>query len=218
MTEKRMEGQASLFDLDIWSGKTFPEPSAATEAKTSRRSSRKSSGSQTRKLPMCLCLIGGGTASLDVSTIRWEDGALLGEFMTLSFGEYPSEENVSRLSQILEDSAHPKYSLSARACNGILNRALKRGKELPKELKTALEKQARDFGSQESTLSEPKEKTDQADLPTSLSKTTPSTDRQCLMASGFDGQMGAKAQGIGYAEEQVPTLKSGGGGMDVLIR
>ncbi len=60
MTEKRMEGQASLFDLDIWSGKTFPEPSAATEAKTSKRSSRKSPGSQTRKLPMCLCLIGGG--------------------------------------------------------------------------------------------------------------------------------------------------------------
>lgn len=142
MTEKRMEGQASLFDLDIWSGKTFPEPSAATEAKTFRRSSRKSSGSQTRKLPMCLCLIGGGTASQDASTIRWVDGPLLGEYTTLSFGEYPSEENVSRLSQILEDSAHPKYSLSARACRGILNRAERRGKELPPELKAALEAQS----------------------------------------------------------------------------
>lgn len=39
-----------------------------------------------------------------------------------------------------------------------------------------------------------------------------------MVAAGFDGQMGAKAQGIGYAEEQAPTLKSGGGGTDVLIR
>jgi hypothetical protein len=48
------------------------------------------------------------------------------------------------LSQILEDSPHPKYSLSAKACQGILNRAAKRGKELPPELKAALEAQARE--------------------------------------------------------------------------
>ena len=64
---------------------------------------------------------------------------------THSFGERPREENVSRLSQILEDSPHPKYSLSARACAGILNRAEKRGKELPKELKNALMTQAMQF-------------------------------------------------------------------------
>ena len=69
---------------------------------------------------------------------RWEPGALLGEYMTRSFGESPSEENASRLSQILEDSPLPKYSLSAKACIGILNRAERRGKELPKELKAAL--------------------------------------------------------------------------------
>ena len=58
-----------------------------------------------------------------------------------SFGEYPSEENASRLSQILEDSAPPKYYLSAKACAGILNRASRRGKALPPELKSALENQ-----------------------------------------------------------------------------
>ena len=163
MTEKRMEGQASLFDLDIWSGKTFQEPSAATEAKTSRRFSRKSSGSQTRKLPMCLCLIGGGGASPDVSTIRWENGPLLGEYTTLSFGEYPSEENVSRLSQILEDSAHPKYSLSERACRGILNRAERRGKELPPELKSALENQCSSLT--ETLNSKPMESLDMPAMP-----------------------------------------------------
>jgi len=66
------------------------------------------------------------------------DGALLGEYTTRSFGESPSVENVSRLSQILEDCPPQKYSLSAKACQGILNRAERRGKELPKELKAAL--------------------------------------------------------------------------------
>ena len=39
--------------------------------------------------------------------------------------------------------AHPKYSLSARACQGILNRADKRGKVLPDVLRQTLERQAR---------------------------------------------------------------------------
>lgn len=59
-----------------------------------------------------------------------------------SFGVYPKEEIESRLSQILEDSPHPKYSLSAKACSGILNRAQKRGKQLPAELRAALEAQS----------------------------------------------------------------------------
>ena len=73
--------------------------------------------------------------------MSWEDGQLLGEYTMHSFGESPREENVSRLSQILEDSAQPKYYLSAKACAGILNRAQRRGKELPEILKQALENQ-----------------------------------------------------------------------------
>ena len=84
----------------------------------------------------------GGGANQDASTMRWANGALLGEYTTRSFGECPSEENVSRLSQILEDCPLPKYSLSAKACQGILNRAERRGKELPPELKAALKAQA----------------------------------------------------------------------------
>ena len=73
---------------------------------------------------------------------EWGGGASLGDYTMPSFGEYPSEENVSRLSQILEDSPHPKYSLSAKACQGILNRAKRRGKKLPDMLETALIAQA----------------------------------------------------------------------------
>lgn len=77
---------------------------------------------------------------------RWADGLLLGEYMTHSFGVSPREENASRLSQILQDSAQPKYYLSAKACAGILRRAEKRGKELPEILRQALENQMNDNG------------------------------------------------------------------------
>ena len=58
--------------------------------------------------------------------------------MTLNIGESPSVANESLLSQILEVDVPLKYFLSARACRGILTRALRRGKALPDLLKTAL--------------------------------------------------------------------------------
>ena len=138
--EEHMTAMMGILDLASWSGKTSPEPSAATKEKTSKRSSRKSSGLQKQTLPMCLCLKKESGANQGYC---WEtDSALPGDFMTHSFGESPSVARESRLSQILEDSAHPKYYLSEKACRGILNRAAKRGKELPELLKKALMKQA----------------------------------------------------------------------------
>ena len=69
---------------------------------------------------------------------------LHGEHLTLNIGEYPNEERESSLSQILQQPTDvpEKYYLSSRACQGILNRAEKRGKELPAPLKKALEQQA----------------------------------------------------------------------------
>lgn len=66
------------------------------------------------------------------------DGLWLGDSLTLNIGEFPNVENVSRLSQILEDNVPQKYYLSARACQGILTRASRRGKPLPEILKQAL--------------------------------------------------------------------------------
>lgn len=51
----------------------------------------------------------------------------------------PSAAIESTLSQILEANVPKKYYLSAKACEGILRRAERRGKELPPMLKTALE-------------------------------------------------------------------------------
>ena len=65
-----------------------------------------------------------------------------GDSLMQSFGEYPREENVSTLSQILQAGVPEKYYLSQKACLGILRRASVRGKKLPTVLQRALEKQA----------------------------------------------------------------------------
>lgn len=137
MTE-RTDGQVTWSDLGLWSGKTCREHSAATKGETSQQSSKRSSASQSRKPPILKCLkkdgqLGGAT------TMKWEDdGAWLGECMTRNTGESPNAAVVSRLSQILEETPQEKYSLSAKACQGILRRAERRGKDLPEPLKTVL--------------------------------------------------------------------------------
>jgi site-specific DNA-cytosine methylase len=96
-------------------------------------------------MPLFLCLQKESGQTQDAS---WEtDGASLGEYAMHSFGEHPislyhNGVGESHLSQILEDTSHPKYSLSAKACQGILNQASRRGKELPQILKEALESQS----------------------------------------------------------------------------
>ena len=67
----------------------------------------------------------------------------LGACTTPNTSERHSGAAVSFLSQILEENAPEKYSLSPKACQGILRRAERRGKDLPPMLKAALEQQAR---------------------------------------------------------------------------
>lgn len=62
-----------------------------------------------------------------------------GECWTLSFSESPSAAGESLLWQVLEQDVAQKYYLSPRACQGILRRAEKRGRELPENLRQALE-------------------------------------------------------------------------------
>ena len=139
MQTYNVEGQMSMFAQDTWSGKTCQEPCPQTKEKTSAASSKKQPKSS-KKIPLYLDLRRGGGLTQEPS---WEmDGASLGVYTMHSFGEYPKEENASVLSQILVEEAHPKYSLSAKACRGILNRASKRGKMLPEILQKALEAQA----------------------------------------------------------------------------
>lgn len=56
-----------------------------------------------------------------------------------SEGRYRNAAGASSLSEVLEVRAPRTYSLSARACEGIIRRAEKRGKPLPSVLRDALE-------------------------------------------------------------------------------
>ena len=130
-----MEQQITIQDL--LSGKMYLEPSAATGEEISGPSSRPCATSARKEGFLFLCLKAGNGETPDAS---WEmAGALPGVSMTLSIGPGPlSGGEGSTLSQILDLNAPEKYCLSPRACQGILNRAQRRGKELPDMLRDAL--------------------------------------------------------------------------------
>ena len=88
--------------------------------------------------PLLFLDLRGGADGAKPEPSAETDGAWLGDSSTLNIGESPKEESVSLLSQTLEVGAPERYYLSARACQGILIRASRRGKPLPELLKTAL--------------------------------------------------------------------------------
>lgn len=135
MTEQ-MAGQMSIFDLGLPFGKMSPAPIPQTEGAISKPSSKPSAKSQTPQFQF-LSLKKESGLTQDAS---WEMATQLpGAPMMLNIGPGPhSAESASTLSQILVPNAPEKYFLSAKACQGILNRAKKRGKELPPMLKEAL--------------------------------------------------------------------------------
>ena len=93
-----------------------------------------------------------GWPTWGATTMKWEDdGAWCGELTTRNTGECPNAVVVSRLSQILEETPHPKYNLTAKACQGILRRAERRGKDLQKLLKEVLIRQSQGASPQERT-------------------------------------------------------------------
>ena len=79
---------------------------------------------------------------LEPSSGRWGNSGLGGpiEPLTLNTSEWPKDAAVCSLSDTLETGDVPqRFFLSAKACQGILRRAEKRGKTLPEALHLALE-------------------------------------------------------------------------------
>ena len=174
MTEA-LDGQVSLFDLGIWSGKMFPERSAATsrtDSETSEPCWKKLYASQNRDFLFLDCRTSRSGRKPEECSAT--DGASHGERTTHNTGEFPSADGVSawwsiltdplqgisslnvseeskipmptKLSQILEENPDPKYNLTPKACAGILRRAERRGKKLPEALKTVLLMQSASVG------------------------------------------------------------------------
>ena len=122
--------QLSLF------GKTYPEHSVPTEEKISEPCWKNLPAWNNQTFQFLDLRVGGEDGAKPEQSLE-TDGLWLGDSLTLNIG-FPNVENVSRLSQILEDNVPQKYYLSARACQGILTRASRRGKPLPEVLRQAL--------------------------------------------------------------------------------
>ena len=134
--------QLSIYDLDIWCGRMFPEPSPAAhqKARISGVSSRRSSELKSVVFQSLDLTPGAGNL---LGESYWElISPWRGDALMLNTGVSPREEKESSLSQILQDDPPDKYYLTRKACLGILRRASERGKELPEKLKRALEIQA----------------------------------------------------------------------------
>ena len=127
-------------------GKMSAELSTQMEEKTSELSLKNYARYRTVK-PMYLDLRTDGERQMNLfgeepdsfwgTHIQWH-----GEHLMQNFGECPKCVEESTLSDVLQAKVPVKYCLSPRACQGILQRSAKRGKEIPQPLKEALEKQS----------------------------------------------------------------------------
>ena len=224
--------QLSIYDLDLWCGRMFQEPSPAEPQK------ERISGSSLRRSSELKSVV---FQSLDLTPGA---GNLLGEFYwelispwrgdasTLNTGVSPREENVSSLSRILQDNPPKRYYLTRKACLGILRRAAERGKELPEKLKWALEMQA-------GLVWPGVEKSEEADAYDELPQPVafaanqrdevrdlhdvagalgaqPGMKQQTFIAAGFSAGQGSKAGGVGYQKECAPTLKASDSGTNMV--
>ncbi len=94
-----------------------------------------------RMSPVCCPVMVAGT--LAPSSEGWQSAGMGSPtaFWTLSISAWPNDASVCSLSDVLEEpgSVPRRFFLTPRACAGILRRAEKRGKELPEQLRIALE-------------------------------------------------------------------------------
>lgn len=123
--------QSSLF------GKTSWERLQAMLGVTLKPCSRKSA----RPIFQCLLLDDGQ----DPEWLEAKNAESHGECLTLNFGASPNIERESSLSQVLESGGGTyRYSLTPKACAGILRRVKAKGKKLPELLEAVLRRQAHD--------------------------------------------------------------------------
>ena len=117
----------------LLSGKMSSQQQHPTTEMTSTSSS-KSSANLSMKDCLYLDLRGGQTQGRLWATMDQSHGVS----WTRNIGECPNVDVESSLSAILEDNPPEKYFLSSKACAGILQRAKRRGKNLPPRLERAL--------------------------------------------------------------------------------
>lgn len=133
------------------SGRMLEEHLAQTKEKISDVSWKNFLTLQSQKFQF-LDLLGKTENGQNLVQFPVMNGLSHGDCSMLNTGECPNVARESRLSWILEDNVPQKYYLSAQACQGILNRASRRGKQLQDFLKNALLKMIEWWGMKEPTL------------------------------------------------------------------
>ena len=122
------------------SGRTCRAPCPRTMGRISARSLSSSSVSKSpRQMFLCLRRANGLRPERSWATVILSPGASL---TPRRVGESHKDGRGYFLSSILQAGVPERYFLSQKACQGILRRAEKRGKELPEILRKALERQA----------------------------------------------------------------------------
>lgn len=249
MTEEMVE-QIPISFPDSWFGRTSLTLCPSTTEKTSEPYWKKLQGSQTQPL-LFLDLRtrddgqvresssgtvfrwpGGFTTAVGGASRRDGGGSASSPTSTdtrpprycsiVNWGEKPMVPVETKLSDILETNPDPKYNLSPKACQGILNRAARRGKELPEMLRAALERQAKAIPSETTMtdglsgsspcVSTPQpEETDSRTSSVGIEVETPENlaEQSCL---AFKLGNSEKSRSIGCEEEMSPTLNSECGG------
>ena len=145
----RSQPQGSMFSSEVSHARTTQWQETVTDwLATVERSGGSSIASLARDAPDGLSArmsLGSSAAeavqtSQRSSTRSQNSGiASLGVCLTLNTSEWPKDGDACSLSEVLEEEAPRRFLLSPKACRGILNRAAKRGKTLPRPLADALE-------------------------------------------------------------------------------
>nr|DAG86592.1 MAG TPA: Cytosine specific methyltransferase [Caudoviricetes sp.] len=219
MTE-RTEGQVTWSDLGLWSGKMCPEHSAATKGKISRQSSKRLYASQSRKPPILKCLKRDGTSGggyHDEVGGRWSvawrvhDAQYWGVpqrrrriSVVADFGGDTAGEILFERKSV---SRHPAESGTAReeAAGGFGTGADCAIPINDKATRYAGGGSSRNHDGSGNGLGIGKDG--------DPSPTITAGDRHIVCAAFKAGQ-GAKANGIGYAEECAPTLGAVSSGLN----
>ena len=197
------DDQVSLFAPDFFAGKTSPvhSPAGSQKARTSESFSKRSF--ELSSIPYMFLDLSEDAGNL-LGESYWETlSPWHGDALMLNTGVSPREERESSLWQILEEQPHPRYYLTRKACLGILRRSAERGKELPPQLKEALEIQA-GIRSSDALFQADEEETEAPDSPIGFDgyngdltgEVSSTLGTNCGMSSGRNGVIQPFAVGI----------------------
>lgn len=198
-----VDDQVSLFDPDSCAGKTSPvhSPAGSRKVRTSESFSKKSS--ELSSIPYMYLDLSEDAGNL-LGESYWEiRSPWRGDALMLNTGVSPREERESSLWQILEEQPHSRYYLTRKACLGILRRSAERGKDLPPQLKEALEIQA-GIRSGDVLLQADEEESEELDNPIGFDgyngdltgEVSSTLGTNCGMSSGRNGVIQPFAVGI----------------------